>query len=299
MNYRIKFIDPRIDFAFKKIFGSEDAKDILISFLESLLQLEGDRRIQTLTLLDPFLAPRIREMKYSILDVKCTDHRGISYIVEMQVQKVEAFLKQIQYKTAKVYVNQLPAGEDYTILNKVIGITITDFVLFKNFNHYISHHENRETITGHSYLSDILHCFIELPKFTKSLEELDAVIDKWIYFVKYAGSLDRIPDIMHTEPFFRAFERARVANMNAEELEMYENACMAIVNARGAVVNARQEGKKEGKTEILTRILQHRFGTIPEWVHEKMIQAEPSALDEWTLRILGATTLDGVFEDRI
>ncbi|MBF0311427.1 MAG: Rpn family recombination-promoting nuclease/putative transposase, partial [Magnetococcales bacterium] len=89
----MKFIDPRIDFAFKKIFGSEDAKDILISFLESLLRLEDDRRIAELTILDPFLAPRIREMKYSILDVRCRDHRGITYIVEMQVQKVAAFVK--------------------------------------------------------------------------------------------------------------------------------------------------------------------------------------------------------------
>ncbi len=72
------FIDPRIDFAFKKIFGSESAKDVLVSFLESLLGLEGDRRIADLTILDPFLAPKIRELKYSILDVRCQDHRGVS-----------------------------------------------------------------------------------------------------------------------------------------------------------------------------------------------------------------------------
>ncbi|MBF8274753.1 MAG: hypothetical protein HW380_3858, partial [Magnetococcales bacterium] len=99
----MKFIDPRIDFAFKKIFGSEDAKDILISFLESLLKLEGDRCIQELTILDPFLAPRTRELKSTILDVRCKDHRGISYIVEMQMEKVPAFVKRIQYNSAKVY----------------------------------------------------------------------------------------------------------------------------------------------------------------------------------------------------
>ncbi|MBF0420803.1 MAG: Rpn family recombination-promoting nuclease/putative transposase [Magnetococcales bacterium] len=92
----MKFIDPRIDFAFKKIFGSEDGKDILISFLESLLGLEGDRRIAELTLMDPFLAPRLKELKSSILDVRCKDQRGTSYIVEMQVEKVDGFLKRIQ-----------------------------------------------------------------------------------------------------------------------------------------------------------------------------------------------------------
>ncbi|MBF0423457.1 MAG: PD-(D/E)XK nuclease family transposase, partial [Magnetococcales bacterium] len=97
----MKFMDPRIDFAFKKIFGSEDAKDILISFLENLLGLKGERCIVDLTILDPFQAPRIKYLKHSFLDVKCRDQRGISYIVEMQVQKVAAFLQRIQYNAAK------------------------------------------------------------------------------------------------------------------------------------------------------------------------------------------------------
>ncbi|KAF0117823.1 MAG: hypothetical protein FD149_1008 [Rhodospirillaceae bacterium] len=111
----MKFIDPRIDFAFKKIFGSEEAKDILINFLESLLGLEGERRIAELTLLDPFLAPRIQDLKSSVLDVKCRDHRGISYIVEMQIQKAAAFLKRIQYNAAKTYVHQIARGDELTI----------------------------------------------------------------------------------------------------------------------------------------------------------------------------------------
>ncbi|MBF0429141.1 MAG: Rpn family recombination-promoting nuclease/putative transposase, partial [Magnetococcales bacterium] len=144
----MRFIDPRIDFAFKKIFGSEDAKDILISFLESLLGLEGDRRIAELTILDPFQAPRIRELKSTILDVRCKDHRGLSYVVEMQVEKVSAFLKRVQYNSAKAYSNQINKGEDYTKLKQVIAVTITDFVLFDEFDHCVSLHESRETITA-------------------------------------------------------------------------------------------------------------------------------------------------------
>lgn len=307
----MKFIDPRIDFAFKKIFGSEDAKDILISFLESLLKLEGERRIQELTILDPFLAPRIRKMKYSILDVKCTDHRGISYIIEMQVQKVEAFLKRIQYNTAKVYVNQIVAGEDYTKLKQVIAITITDFIQFKNFDHCISYHENREMITGQSYLSDIFHCFIELPKFTKTVEELTDIMDKWIYFVRYAGSLEAIPDVLRTEPFCRAFERARVANMTSEELEMYEKACMAIVDARGLVVNARREGVEEGiqigeekgrkagrqeeAAAMLLKLIHRKFGQAPDAITEKVASAKLEHIEMWAENILFAHSLDDVF----
>ena len=89
----LKFIDPRIDFAFRKIFGSEDTKEILISFLESLLGLENEKRIKELMILNPYQLPKIKGLKTSILDVKCKDHRGITYIVEMQVKKARAFLK--------------------------------------------------------------------------------------------------------------------------------------------------------------------------------------------------------------
>ncbi|MEO5362349.1 MAG: Rpn family recombination-promoting nuclease/putative transposase [Magnetococcus sp. DMHC-8] len=310
----MKFIDPRIDFAFKKIFGSESAKELLVSFLESLLGLEGERCIAELTILDPFLAPKIRELKYSILDVKCRDHRGVSYIVEMQVQKVAAFLKRIQYNAAKAYAHQIERGEDYPRLNQVIAITITDFVLFHDFTHCVSCHESRETITGHSYLQDIIHFFVELPKFVKPLEDLDDILDKWIYFIKYAGSLQDVPEKLSTAPFRHAFEMAMVANMTAEELEMYDKAGIAIADARGAVEQARveareegiqigeqqgirigeQTGEKKGKADTLTRQLQRRFGDLPPWASQKIADAELSTLEEWTLRILDAPTLESV-----
>ncbi|MEO5363421.1 MAG: Rpn family recombination-promoting nuclease/putative transposase [Magnetococcus sp. DMHC-8] len=309
----MKFIDPRIDFAFKKIFGSESAKDVLVSFLESLLGLEGDRRIAELTILDPFLAPKIRELKYSILDVKCRDHRGVSYIVEMQVQKVAAFLKRIQYNAAKAYAHQMERGEDYPRLNQVIAITITDFVLFDGFDHCVSRHESRETVTGHSYLQEILFFFVELPKFVKPLEDLDDLLDKWIYFIKHAGSLQGVPERLSSAPFRHAFEMAMVANMTAEELEMYDNAGIAIADARGMVELAREEALREGEqrgeqrgeqkgrqdeaASMLTRQLQRRFGDPPPWASQKIADAELSTLQEWSLRILDAPTLESVLAD--
>ncbi|MBF0183925.1 MAG: Rpn family recombination-promoting nuclease/putative transposase [Magnetococcales bacterium] len=303
----MKFIDPRIDFAFKKIFGSESAKDLLVSFLESLLGLEGDRRIAELTILDPFLVPKIRELKYSILDVRCRDHRGVSYIVEMQIQRVAAFLKRIQYNAAKAYVSQVERGEEYPKLNQVIAITITDFILFNGFNHCVSRHESREIITGQSYLQEILHFFVELPKFQKSLDELDGILDQWIYFIKYAGSLQEVPAKLNAEPFRHAFEMAMVANMSAEELELYEKAGIAIADARGAVELARKEGEQKGrqegeqlgeqkgKADTLLRLLQRRFGQVSGPIKEKVTEASLEQLEVWTDRILDAKSIDDVF----
>ncbi|MEO5339758.1 MAG: Rpn family recombination-promoting nuclease/putative transposase [Magnetococcus sp. MYC-9] len=297
----MKFIDPRIDFAFKKIFGSDSTKAVLISFLESLLGLEGERCIAELTILDPFLAPRIREMEYSILDVKCRDHRGVSYIVEMQVHKVAAFLKRIQYNAAKTYVHQIEHGEDYPKLNQVIAVTITDFVLFHAFHHCVSCHESRETVTGNSYLQDIVHFFVELPKFSKTLGELDSILDRWIYFIRYAGSLQEIPDQLHDVPFRHAFEVARAANMTREELELYENAGIALTDAQGSIELAREEGIQIGEQRreaaVLTRQLQRRFGPLPGWVTDSVAHADLATLETWSLRILDVATLEEVFAD--
>ena len=297
----MKFVDPRIDFAFKKIFGSEDTKDILISFLESLMGLEGDKRIKELQILDPYQAPKIKDMKYSVLDVKCTDYRGINYVVEMQIRKVRAFLKRIQYNAAKAYVNQIASAEDYPKLNQVIAITITDFMLFDEFEHYVSLHETKEQITGKVFLNDIVHYFIELSKFKKLLDNLDNVLDKWIFFIKEAGRLEDVPERLNEEPFCHAFEKARVTNMDREEFELYEKAGMAIADSQGAVELARDEGEQKGRqaegASMLSRQLQHRFKDIPTWTHEKVAKADLPTLEGWSLRILDAKSLEDVFGD--
>ncbi|MBF0426272.1 MAG: Rpn family recombination-promoting nuclease/putative transposase [Magnetococcales bacterium] len=321
----MRFIDPRIDFAFKKIFGSEDAKDILISFLESLLGLDGDRCIAELTILDPFLAPRIRDLKSTVLDVRCKDHRGISYVVEMQVEKVAAMLKRIQYNSAKAYAQQISKGEDYTRLKQVIAITITDFVLFGGFSHCVSVHESRETVTGQSHLVDIVHYFVELPKFVKDLEACEDVIDQWIYFIKHAGSIEEVPARLGAEPIRHAFEKARVANMTPDELELYDKAGIAIADARGRVELAREEGIQKGiqigeqkgiqegiqkgiqigaqenhlkgEATMLLRLLKQRFGSLPGWVEERIAAANAADMERWGDRVLTAPSLDAVFAE--
>jgi len=127
-------------------------------------------------------APKISTLKDSYLDVKCRDHRGVEFVVEMQVQYAEGFGKRIQYNACKAYVGQIPAGEDYPKLNQVIAITIVDFTMFREFEHYLSCHEFRETISNNRYLDEIRHYFIELPKFNKTEAELESTIDQWCYF---------------------------------------------------------------------------------------------------------------------
>lgn len=311
----MKFIDPRIDFAFKKIFGGEDTKEILISFLESLMGLHGDKCIKEIQILDPYLAPKIQEMKYSVLDVKCVDRRGVHYVVEMQIRKVRAFLKRIQYNAAKAYVNQIASAEDYPKLNQVIAITITDFTLFDEFEHYVSLHETKEQISGQVFLNEIVHYFVELSKFPKGLDDLHNVLDKWVFFIKEASKLETIPDRLNEEPFCHAFEKARVANMDQEEFERYEKAGMVVADARGAIELALEEGEikglrkgeikglregeikgeRKGEMKLLLRLLQHKFTNVPPWVDDKITNADLATLETWSFKVLEAQSLQDVF----
>ncbi|MEM8544389.1 MAG: Rpn family recombination-promoting nuclease/putative transposase, partial [Cyanobacteria bacterium P01_H01_bin.119] len=124
------FINPKTDFAFKKIFGSNQSQMVLTSFLNGLLY-NGSDTIQSLDILNPYQAPRIRGMKDTYLDVKAILNDGTSVIIEMQVLNVAGFEKRILYNAAKTYSTQLSQGDDYTLLNPVIALTITDFVMFE------------------------------------------------------------------------------------------------------------------------------------------------------------------------
>ena len=125
----MNFINPKIDLGFKKIFGSPQSKDILISFLNGMLY-EGEPIIEDLEIIDPYQTSKIPGGKESYLDVKARLHDGTFVIVEMQVLNLAGFEKRILYNLAKGYVLQLDVGQSYTTLLPVVALTITDFVLF-------------------------------------------------------------------------------------------------------------------------------------------------------------------------
>jgi predicted transposase/invertase (TIGR01784 family) len=218
----MQFVDVKTDIAFKKIFGSEEHKEILIGFLNALLELEGDKRIKDVTLKNPWQPPDIPLLKETILDVKAVDNRGISFLVEMQVRDTNFFDKRALYYTAKAYTGQIKKGENYPKLNQVIFIGILDFNSFDGDN-YLTRHLILNRATMKQELRDIEFNFIELKKFNKSEEELESIIEKWIYFIKNADNLSMIPKTAEKIPELN--EAYKLASMNAwteEELEIYE-----------------------------------------------------------------------------
>jgi len=243
----MQFTDPRSDYAFKRIFGNDKAHDILISFLDAVMGLEEERKIKSVVILNPYEAPKIKELKHSFLDVKCTDHRDVHYVVEMQVEYVKGLIKRIVYNSSKAYVNQIERGEDYPRLNQVISINILDFTMFENPNiEYLSHHLVKESTTNQCFLEELSYYFIELPKFTKTEQELTNNLERWVFFLKNAGKLDYIPKSLQVEVFKKAFDIANRSNLSRDEWELYDQSLVFIQDQRGAAEAALEKGEKIG-----------------------------------------------------
>jgi predicted transposase/invertase (TIGR01784 family) len=246
----MRFISPKTDFAFKKIFGSTDSKDILISFLNAILY-RGEPTVKDLEIIDPYSASRVTGLKDSYLDVKAKITGNKTVIIEMQVLNVAAFGKRVLYNAAKTYATQLKSGEGYSKLNPVIALTITDFEMFENREPVISHFLFKENEYLFDYPNPELELFfVELPKFHKELDDLETLTDKWIYFMKNTNQLEAVPETMGIVPEIgKALRIANQANLSSEELEDLEKREMFLEDQRGAIIKGRQEGIEEGRQE--------------------------------------------------
>lgn len=242
----MKFADPKNDVAFRKIFGNEAKKVILISFLNSVLNLEGDRKIIDLEFRNTFQLPKIVGLKSSVIDVKVKDQTGMTYIVEMQLSEVSGFDKRVQYYVSKEYASQIEKGDEYSKLTPVVFIGILEFEYFEG-NNYLTRHLilNKETLKNE--LKDINFNFIELPKFRKELKECKTLTDKWIYFIKNAESLEVIPPDVTDEGLKEAYSESDKHNWTKDELDSYDYFLMREQDEKGKMELA--EKRAEEKAE--------------------------------------------------
>ena len=222
----MQFISPQNDFAFKRIFGNEQHKEILISFINSVLDLSGERQVVEVELANPYQVPRLEQFKETILDINATCQSGRKFIVEMQVERQRLFHKRALYYSSKAYVEQLASGVDYSELKQVYFIGVLNFI-FTDSSDYLSRHLILDAATHEQRISDFEFCFIELPKFAKHESELSSIVDKWIFFLKYLGSRggeDKdFARIFAKEPqLLQALEIARYHSLSRDELSVYE-----------------------------------------------------------------------------
>ena len=240
----MKFADIKNDIAFRKIFGNDKKTEILISFLNAVMHLEGDKRIKSITITNPFQLPILPNMKTSIIDVKAKDFRGNTFIVEMQVADVLGMDKRLLYYTSKEYSQQIVSGEKYTELNPVIFIGIFDFD-FTTGTEYLSHHAICNVETKERVIKDMDFYFIELTKFNKLEKDLTDITDKWIYFIKEAENLDVVPSNLNDDGLKEAYADANQNTWSKAELDAYNYSAMREQDDRGRIQKEKENQRNE------------------------------------------------------
>ena len=249
----MKFVDVTNDIAFRKIFGNENKKISLISFLNAVIKLPELKRIVDVKIENPYQLPNLDGGKSTIVDVKATDQNGNTFIVEMQVAEAESFAKRVLYYTSQSYSGQTDRGEDYHKLKPAYFIGILDFSIGTNPN-YISCHKVMDVETGEHIIRDVEFNFIELTKFTKSIDELETNIDQWTYFIKNAENLDVIPENVSDEGLKEAYLGADRHNWTKQELDDYLRASIKIRDEIGRIELAEKRAEERAEKRNTNKI---------------------------------------------
>jgi predicted transposase/invertase (TIGR01784 family) len=266
----MQFLDVKTDYAFKKVFGSDGSKNILKSFLNSVIEFENNQKIKDLEILDPYNIPVLKGMKDTFVDVKARLENDTIVIIEMQVLNHDGFEKRVLYNMTKNYSQQLQKGEQYHLLNPVIALTIVNFEMFE-YEKYKSNYILLEKEEFTKYSGDVELIFIELPKFNKTLEECKDIEDKWLYFIKNSEDLSVIPKNCENE-IKDAYEIANTANFTLDELELQRKRKEFIYIQRNSIEKAKREGLEQGLQEGLEQGLE-------QGAKDKQIEIAKNLLD--------------------
>jgi predicted transposase/invertase (TIGR01784 family) len=246
-DFPMQFGDPRTDFIFARVFANEHAKEVGISFLNTILGLEGSRAIVDFQLLELSQKPRVSSLMYSFVYVKCRDHRGVEFIIAMQLLYFGGVEKRFPSNACKVSIDRFANDDVFPKLNQVIGITVLDFTLFEDSEQYLYCFKFKEKMANDFYLDEVRHYFIELPQFTKNERELETPIEKWCYFIKHAGKLQAIPEKLNSDPYLKAFELASRANMTKKEWDAFDATAVWVQDQHGVISAAYKEGLRQGR----------------------------------------------------
>ncbi|MBC7553806.1 MAG: PD-(D/E)XK nuclease family transposase [Taibaiella sp.] len=245
-----KYLDVFTDFGFKKIFGEEANKAILIDFFNALLPVRN--HVKDLTFKNSERLGTTSEERKAIYDIYCENENGEKFIVELQKVKQNYFKdRTIYYSTFPLSEQAVKGGDwDYN-LKAVFCIGLLDF----RFNDYNDEQEKKRvahTITlkdqdGRNFYDKLTYIYLEMPNFNKAETELETRLDKWLYFIKNLEDFQSIPEIFKGEAvFIEAFEKAELAKMNEEERIVYNFNLKTYRDSYSMLKTAKEEGLTQG-----------------------------------------------------
>lgn len=217
-------LNPKIDLVFKKIFGTEQNKNVLKSLINSVLP--QDEQIVEVTLKNPYNEANFVGDKLSVVDIKATDEKGQWYDIEIQVKEQKYYGRRAIFYHSEIYSSQLAEGDTYSKLRKTIIISILNFNYFQKDTRYFRRCCYKDFETGELYpqldYADLY--FVELQKFDNELSHIKTNLERWITFLNKATEFDEttLPKELQSPEIVQALHTIETMSLNAKEREYYE-----------------------------------------------------------------------------
>lgn len=248
-----KYINPFTDYGFKKLFGEEPNKDLLLDFLNVLLK-EEQGEIKDLTYLKNEHIGTIEVDRKAIFDLYCENEKGEKFIVELQKTKQNFFKdRTVYYSTFPIREQAKRADWNYE-LKAVYTIAILDFVFDEDKdepNKYRYDIKLTDIETKKIFYDKLNFIYLEMPKFNKSVDELETRFDKWLYVIRNLNRLDKVPDKLRERVFEKLFETAEIARFTPEEVRSYEDSLKYYRDLKNSLDTAKDEARLKRDIEIV------------------------------------------------
>ncbi len=257
IEFKEKYINPFTDYGFKRLFGEEPNKDLLLDFLNELLKEEQGIITELSYLKNENLGSTELNRK-AIFDLYCTNEKGEKFIVELQKTKQKFFKDRTVYYSTFPIQEQAVVGSDWNFeLKKVFTIAILDFVFDEDKNEPNKFRYDvklTEQETKQVFYNKLTFIYLEMPKFNKTVEELETRFEKWLFVLKNLHKLDRIPEKLKENIFVQLFETAEISKFSQQEYQDYENSLKYYRDMKNSLDTAKDErsieiakkGLKEG-----------------------------------------------------
>jgi predicted transposase/invertase (TIGR01784 family) len=245
---KARYINPYTDFGFKKLFGEEGSKNLLVDFLNQLLPIE--HKIVNLSFKNSEQLGHTAAERKAIFDIHCENEKGDRFIVEMQKAKIKFFKDRSFFYTTFPIKEQAEKGDWDFRLTPVYCVAILDFTFdeYREQKDFISNVQLKDQYCRVFY-NKLTFIFIEMPRFEKKEHELVTHFDKWLYFLKNLENFESIPEILNEEVFVQGFHIAEIANFDEKQQAEYEESLKVYRDLKGVIDTSFEEGKIEGRLE--------------------------------------------------
>ncbi len=255
MRIKDKYISPFTDFGFKKLFGTEMNKDILMEFLNVLLK-KDEGKIVNLTYLPLEQLGIIFDARKAIFDIYCENEKGEKFIVELQKAPQNYFKDRSVYYSTFPIQQQAQKGQWDFKLKAVYTIGILDFIFAEDRDDQeVFHHEVKlvDQSTQKVFYDKLTYIYLEMPKFKKTEEELETYFDKWLYVLRNLEDLTSRPAKLQEKIFAKLFEQAEIANYSEQEYNEYEHSLKVYRDLNNVIETAESKGEKKGEARGIVK----------------------------------------------